>query len=162
MNEFEPEAVDYESKKISDFRNRALLLSMKASDAADVVEEFGEAHIDGKLLIDAGDVSAMVSKLRHYAEWLQRISDGEAITEEDLQEIEAVLDSVRVKKQSLPKNEMIEVAYLGLDPETGRRTRKRIWATIVTGESEVDLQKLHIDLQSLRTGVVSETNEQGE
>lgn len=152
---------EYEPKKVSELRANAIGLSIRAYEAAESVENFGEAVFDGKRLIDVNDVSAMVSKLRHYGAWLQRIADGEAVSEEELQQMESTIASIRLPKSAgLPKHEMIEIAYMGIHPETGRRTRKRIWSHKV-GENcvKTTIPYLEVDLEKFRKSGIVETTE---
>lgn len=121
------EKVDnYETKKKEQLRDKAGLLSIRAREAASVVQQFGNAVVEGKQIISTGDITGMVAKLRYYADWLERISNGEEVAESDLIRMEEIISSVRIPKQNKYKRDIIEVIYVATHPVTGKATRHKL------------------------------------
>ena len=152
---------EYESKKTADFRERCLILSMRANEAADVVEEFGTAVFEDDSGVATTDLNFFVERLRAYASRFLRIYQGEPVTDEEIAHMEEIIASVKVpKKQYARKTEKIEIAYLGTHPETGMPMRKRIFCiTVPKDQDYLELAKLKVDLSTLRNGVVKEEKE---
>lgn len=145
-------APDYEMKAVTQLRSRSTMLAMRFTDAADAVEQCGEAIMLGERLIAADDLDRITGKLRFYAEWLTRIADGEPITESQMEEMIAYIDSVNVPKKMFErKHEIIEIAYLGTNPETGRPMRHRLWsARIEDNEEHFSVPTLSLDMNVVR------------
>lgn len=116
------------SKKDEKLRDKAAILSIRAREAAGVVQQFGNAVVEGKQLISAGDIKMMVYRLNYYADWLQRIADGEPVAEEDLIKMEEIIATVRVPKKNKYKRGIIEVIYVQETPD-GRATRHKLYET---------------------------------
>lgn len=116
---------DYESKRETNLKLRANLLSIRAYEAADVVQQFGSAVVQGKRLISAGDVNMMVHRLKYYGDWLMRIANGEDVEEDHLREMEETIASIRLPKKNKYKRGIIEVIYVG-ETDTGAATRHKL------------------------------------
>lgn len=141
------EVADYQPKKEEDVRKKALVLSMRANEAADMVASFGSAVMAGVQLIEATDVAKIVDRLRYYAKWLVRIADGEPITEEELQTMEAYVASIRLPKKNAYKRDIVEIVYVMTDPESGKATRHKLaeyeYAQIYRGDT-VTFPAIHV------------------
>lgn len=120
------EAPDYKPKAEENVRKKAMILAMRANEAADTVASFGDAVMNGVRLIEANDVKRISDRLRYYAKWLERIAEGEPITEEELQVMEDYVKSIRVPKKNAYKRDIIEVTYVMTDPESGKATRVKL------------------------------------
>jgi len=121
------EAPAYTPKAEEDVRKKAMILAMRADEAAQVVESFGTAVMNGTLLINSDDINRIVDRLRYYARWLEKISKGETnISEHDLEVIAEYVKGIHVPKKNTYKRDIIEVTYVMTDPETGKATRIKL------------------------------------
>lgn len=127
---------DYESKRVEERKGKAALLSIRAREAAGVVEQFGSAVVEGKALISAGDIKMMVYRLNYYADWLMRIANGEHVEEEHIEEMERTIASIRLPKKNRYKRGIIEVIYVG-ETSSGQATRHKLY------ELDVDDADMH-------------------
>lgn len=123
----------YQTKKDKKLRDKAAILSVRAREAAGVVQQFGHAVVEGHSLIDAGDVRQMVYKLNYYADWLSRISHGEDVAEEDIVKMEEIIATIRVPKKNKYKRGIIEVIYVG-ETDDGKATRHKLMEMKTPGE----------------------------
>ncbi len=125
------EKVDnFQTKAEEKLRSKALILSIRAREAAGVVQQFGNAVVEGKQLISAGDINMMVYRLNYYADWLKRISEGEPVAEEDLVKMEEIIATIRIPKKNKYKRGIMEVVYVQETPE-GKATRHKIFEASV-------------------------------
>lgn len=126
-------AENFVSKKDEKLRTKAGLLSIRAREAAGVVQQFGNAVVDGARLISAGDINMMVYRLNYYADWLMRIANGEQVAEDDLVKMEEIISTVRIPKKNKYKRGIIEVIYVG-ETDTGAATRHKLMEMKTPGE----------------------------
>lgn len=139
------EKVDnYETKKKEQLRDKAGLLSIRAREAASVVQQFGNAVVEGKQIISTGDIKMMVHRLNYYADWLQRIADGEDVAETDLVKMEEIIASVRIPKKNKYKRGILEVIYVGED-SNGRATRHKLHELKVDDSDMYQGRKVTVD-----------------
>jgi hypothetical protein len=117
---------NFVSKETEKLRAKAFILSVRAREAAGVVQQFGNAVVEGKQLISAGDINMMVYRLNYYADWLERISAGEEVAEDDLSKMEEIIASIRIPKKNKYKRGIIEVIYVG-ENSSGRATRHKLY-----------------------------------
>lgn len=137
-------APDFQSKKEEQRRTKAGLLSIRAREAAGVVQQFGSAVVEGKQIISAGDINMMVYRLNYYADWLQRIADGENVAEDDLSKMEEIIASVRIPKKNKYKRGIIEVVYVG-ETDSGAATRHKLYELGVDNSAMIQGKKVNIE-----------------
>lgn len=139
------EKVDnFVSKTEEKLRIKAAILSVRAREAAGVVQQFGNAVVEGKQIISAGDINMMVHKLNYYADWLQRISEGEAVAEEDIVRMEEIIATIRIPKKNKYKRGIVEVIYVQETPD-GKATRHKLYEHKVDDSTMYQGKKVELD-----------------
>lgn len=134
---------EYVSKADEKLRAKADILSVRAREAAGVVQQFGNAVVDGHKLISAGDINMMVHQLNYYADWLERIAAGESVAEEDLVRMEEIIATVRVPKKNKYKRGIVEVIYVQETPD-GKATRHKLYEAKVEDDDMYQGHKVNL------------------